>query len=369
MLVLSASVSVTLLLGCGSQFRSSGSSQSATTSSPSLDCTPNGGAEGVGINQSDVVLQSLETPNIIAALQQSGAQWVRIKLPWAETEPRRGVFDWSASDGALNSLQAANINVLVILDGPVPCWAVPGVTGCAFPYNSSVPAEQWAGFVTAAVTRYSNKVHYWEIWNEPNLTTYLDITDPRQRLITYRDNILAPAAQSIRQVDPTANLVGPAFGMTDLGGDALPNPELQAALSLVLSGSSASNLDIISLHSYYPETAYQKAAAAHLAMKSAGIPNRPVWITEDGADLTSFPPSTDPEGERAAFLASEINTTLVSGGADKLFWFGLLDAETSAGTHLNNYGLIDNLNYTTYPWTPRESYTVLQTIIKNGCGI
>jgi beta-glucosidase/6-phospho-beta-glucosidase/beta-galactosidase len=44
--------------------------------------------------------------------------------------------------------------------------------GPAPPTNNERAMAAWLRFVEAVVTRYKDKIRYWEIWNEPNHRAY-----------------------------------------------------------------------------------------------------------------------------------------------------------------------------------------------------
>lgn len=316
-----------------------------------------------------MIPDNLAEPNVINALSQSGVGWVRLTLFWGFTENKPGVFNWQHFDKAMNALAAAHINAFVTLDGPVPCWALASQSGgaaCTAPQWVAPPPDLWAKFVTAAVQRYKGQVKYWELWNEPDR----DITAPDSttRLTEYRDKVLIPGAQAIRQADPNAYVVGPTFAANILG-NTNSGPNLQAALSLLFTGDAGTYVDVISLHSYSPDTALGKIASARTALDAIGLRNKPVWITEDG--VISPNTASDPSGEQgqAAFLKKEVQQTLVPSGADKVFWFALTDSRTSTTSeiHKDHFGLVNNQDYETYNWTPRPSYTQMQKIAQNAC--
>jgi len=365
-------VSTLALSGCGAVITNFATdSQSSQSKQPSwIQCTSNSTAGSVGINVNNLSFQALESPNLIDALQQSGAGWVRINLYWAWRETSENQFDWSGIDDAISNLQAAHLNLIVTLDGPVPCWALANqsVSVCTQPQWTIPPTDLWLQFVNAAVSRYKDRIHYWEIWNEPDLPQSIDIVDPIQRLTSYRDSILTPTSEAIHDLDSSATVLGPTFAAIPEGNTA-PGIELQSALALVLGGPTPPSVDIITLHSYFPYRAYAKSESAHIGLASAGIADRPVWITEEGANLEDLPSSIDPEQERASFLTQEMSQPQDGVAPQKIIWFAATDSQNGSGVHTNDYGLINNIDYVNYVWTPRATFTALQNLIGNACGV
>lgn len=326
-------------------------------------------ADEVGINVSNLSFSAIAEPSVVLALKQSGAGWIRINLYWGWLEQSPGKIDWSSVDQGLAALRSAGISALVTLNGPVPCWALDSVhaRGCRLPQqimpNSAV--QPWTDFVSAAVRRYGKQVHYWEIWNEPDLLSSIDESNPTQRLMDYRDNVLSPGARAVHLADPSAKVVAPAFAAIPSGNSA-PGRELQTALSVVLGGGVGSNIDIVSLHSYYPYSAVSKLRSAHKGLARLGIADRPLWVTELGIS-GSLLPSRRVRHREATFLLSETNAILSTHAAKKIFWFALTDSPTPAGDHADDYGLISNEDYHSYAWRPRAAYMELKRWIRAGC--
>ena len=332
------------------------------------DCRSRLRADEVGINVSNLSFAALADPHVLSALKQSGARWIRINLYWGWLEQNQGTIEWRAVDQGLSALAAIHMSALVTLNGPVPCWALDAVHAryCTepqqvMPQSAVLP---WVRFVAAAVQRYHNQVHYWEIWNEPDLFPSIREENPTKRLVEYRNFILKPAARAIRRADPSAEIVAPAFAAIPSGNSA-PGPQLQAAMRLILGDGVASYIDVVSLHSYYPYSVAAKLGCTHKTLREMHLSDRPIWITELGFSGKLF--RFQNAGQReAGFLVDETTNALKSHAADRVFWFALTDSPTAAGAHADDYGLISNDDYSHYVWHPRPAYTALQYWIRTG---
>ena len=349
------------------------------------ECSPRVRAGGLGININNLSFDALNSPSFVSAITQSGTGWIRISLFWGFIEQQRGVFKWpAAADRGLAILQAEHVNVLLTVSGPVPCWALQSNSShpCTNPRETIPSSGPWADFVRAAVTRYGNKVHYWEIWNEPDLHNGLDTPDNRQRLIDYRDDILIPGAVAIHAADPTAKVVAPAFATNGAWGTA-PGPNLAQALKVVLEGAAGHNVDVVSFHSYVPPNnssldPLELGMAAHTVLREIGMDNKPLWLTEVGIGIrpSVLQPIADYRDEQASLIREDIAQALSERIFDKVFWFALTDsagpvtdsANPGNRAHRDAHGLIDNSDYTTYPWTPRPAFTAFQQLARNSCG-
>jgi hypothetical protein len=175
--------------------------------------------------------------NRLDTLDRVGAKLVRYTVNWrqvAPTKPNKAVdpgdpaYDWTNTDAVLNGLHKHRIAALVTLYG-TPGWANGGRKA------SAVPTSKWslAAFATAVAQRYP-WIRMSEVWNEPNLRSFLNPNSPAlyvQRLLnpTYaalhalnRANRVAGGATSPR---PTPSGMSPVAFMR---GIRVAHPRLDA---------------------------------------------------------------------------------------------------------------------------------------------
>ncbi|HEV2404951.1 MAG TPA: endo-1,4-beta-xylanase, partial [Ktedonobacterales bacterium] len=115
----------------------------------------------------------------LSLAQQLGVSVVRIEFPWALIEPGNGVYDWSRADAIVNAANAHGIQLQPIIVY-TPKWINSDPT-------QPPTASEFSSFVSALVGRYHNSIHYWEMWNEPNLVNYWAASEQ-----SYVSNILVP---------------------------------------------------------------------------------------------------------------------------------------------------------------------------------
>jgi hypothetical protein len=131
-------------------------------------------------------------------LNSLGVDIVRVTIDWRQTEPTRGVDDWSRADLLLNGLHEHGIAALVTLYG-TPRWANGG------------KAENWAPTSTTTFAAFARRialrypfVHRWAIWNEPNQQRWLRPTSP----LVYTQRLLNPAVAAIHKASPGSLVAG-----------------------------------------------------------------------------------------------------------------------------------------------------------------
>ena len=154
----------------------------------------------------------------------TGATMIRLSLDWravaGATAPISGEagdpawpgYQWAAFDARVTAVAARGLVPIVDILG-APTWArgapLPGATTGTGVWRPS--ASALGEFALAAATRYSGsfgglpRVGYWEVWNEPNLSTQLTPQFVGKRPFSpglYRDMVNAVAA-AVKGVDPT----------------------------------------------------------------------------------------------------------------------------------------------------------------------
>ena len=150
---------------------------------------------------------SLE-PDLLT-LDQLGVGLVRYMVNWrqvAPTKPRHPAnpgdkaYDWTAVDATLGALHARGITVLATLVR-TPAWANGELAQNAAPTGRYALAD----FAMAVAKRYP-WLRLWEIWNEPNLQSFLKPNSPR----LYVQRLLNPAYVELHALNPANRVAGGA---------------------------------------------------------------------------------------------------------------------------------------------------------------
>ncbi|MCJ7559115.1 hypothetical protein MUO79_00670 [Candidatus Bathyarchaeota archaeon] len=273
--------------------------------------TPNPtGNDWIGIS-----VHSLST-NEAQLVSESGAGWVRVDVS----------DDFGA---AVTNAKAYNLSVLGILDS----WM--------FNQQTTFTLEEWHDNVTYYVSRYSDDVDAWEIWNEPAHPSY-----PLSVVRYY--SMVQIASPIIRQYDQFAKIV--LFGGLQLwsGGDV--NLALDKEFARQLAAMNIEQYgDAISVHAYpwmeHVESwlweKYDESLAYYRGLYASSKPLE-IWVTETG-----HPIEFDGENGQARYMRDALQ--YFQGKVTRLFWYSLLDNAPDQ----KSFGLIGDE-------TPRLAYYILQ---------
>jgi len=231
----------------------------------------------------------------------------RTDLAWKLVQPDHDRWDFARSDWFVDQAQKHNVEVLFIL-GYIPRWASStpdkpcgvGAGQCAEPRD----LKEWRNYLTTVAEHYKGKVHYYELWNEPNLAQYYSGSVPGMV------RMAQVASEALKEVDPSIQLISPS--PTGVGGGV-------RWLDSFLRAGGGKYVDIIGYHFYVhpgpPEGVLRYVQQVRSVMASNGVGDKPLWSTEigwGGVSLGDF--------WQAAYVA-RAEVLLRAGGVDRSFWY------------------------------------------------
>jgi hypothetical protein len=135
----------------------------------------------------------------LAQIQSAGFFWIRQTFPWTKIEPERDKFDWVAWDRIVNAVvitQSDSLQMIAVLDTS-PTWAQSLIPNTQYPPTN--PAD-FAHFASEFAKRYGDRIHVYQIWDEPNLG---DHWNGEVNPVAYAE-MLRQAREAILASDPTA---------------------------------------------------------------------------------------------------------------------------------------------------------------------
>jgi hypothetical protein len=303
---------------------------------------------------------TLNEPNIDPSMRSrqydlikaEGFRAVRVYIQWAYIELSPGQFDWGHTDSLV--MDAANRGLMILgLVTYAPSWAVPPQARTLV-HPAPADAKPWRNFIAQAAQRYSNVIHNWEIWNEPNID---DSFAPAPDLALY-SSMLKESYAAIKSVDPGSVVI------TGGTSPAVDTPTEMAPATFIkglYDHGAGDFFDAVAMHPYSspdllsaegPEDSSNSNRAIKEVselMASRGQSGKQIWFTEFGAS-TSAPGATAPDlsgqqvgvtqQRQAEILTEGINymRSLPNGGP--IFLFDFRDVETGSRDVQYNYGLL-----------------------------
>ncbi len=164
---------------------------------------------------------------------------------------------------------------LVLTLGLTPAWASarPAEPSNYKPGNAAEPRniQDWKDYVRTVATRYKGRIHYYEIWNEPNYAGFYSGSVAKMVELT------RVAAETLKSVDPAIKVISPP--VTGTGRHLL-------WLDQFLKLGGGQYIDIVGYHFYVPkskpEAMLPVIAAVRRIADQNKIGSKPIWNTETG---------------------------------------------------------------------------------------
>jgi hypothetical protein len=304
-----------------------------------------------------------------ALLQQAGARWARDGIEWAQIETRRGEWNWSAADTVVEAANRHRVG-LVWLVGNTATWDSSNGEWNGVPRDLDNPGGLFPQFVHRLVERYHDRIHAWEIRNEPNLD-YMFAGHSAERYAVY----LTQASHAIREVDPRATVV-----LGGLGGSIKQQVTFFDALMAALRRRGGELPFTVAAFHIYPAEADsagfhgRRAVTRYLAwcneqitkvLTDANLRAMPVWITEFDFPAARERQPDDPDFNRGpdsqVRAVRELFTGVVSGRPGwKVFWASLLDDWDDDG--FQSCGLVTS-DKGHHIGSPRPSYRAMEQLL------
>ena len=269
-------------------------------------------------------------------MRKAGIGWVRTDFDWSGVEREPGVWKFDHLDETVAWAETEGVRILPILDYDVP-WARP----------AHKHLDKWLQYVRRLVTRYKDRVKYWEVWNEPNLEQFWkDKPNPNDYA-----KLLKATHKTIKGIDPELTVV--------LGGTAgIPWPYLEG----IYAAGGKEFFDVMNVHPYrYPQTPeerplYDDLTRLRRLMQKHGDGAKPIWITEMG-----WPTHQGRRGvselRQSQMLARSYLLSLQA-GVDVVFWYEFQATERKPDYNEDHFGMVHrNLS-------PKPAYTALATLTR-----
>jgi hypothetical protein len=277
-------------------------------------------------------------------IKAAGFKWVRMDLVWIDVEKKPGVYDFSAYDKLISSLNARGLKALFILDYGnllyTSAWNAPPVTDAA--------RAAFGKFAKACAKHFAGNNIAYEIWNEPNLAFFWASPNPADYAALSR-----LAVSKVKEGDPRAEVAVGALSGMDL-----------SYLEPFLSAGGARGADAVSVHPYRqhgPETVSDDVSMIRTALrKHIPVNTPPVWDSEWGYSSGWYGP-----GDSAAARKTQAKMAvreIISGwamGFPLMIYYDIRDDGVNPADPEHNFGLLAR------DYTDKPAMVAVRTLLKN----
>ena len=270
-------------------------------------------------------------------------KWTRAgDVLWSDIEPvRGGGYQWGVLaqvEANVARIRAAGIEPVLIVQRS-PAWAqrVPGRL-CSPPAAQYI--DDFARFMGALAARYADgplAVHYWEIWNEPDVSPtqvtdnlgfgcWADASLPYYGGAYYGE-VLKRVYPSIKAANPDATVIGGAL-LYFWPDDTVS----QSFLRGLLATGAGQAVDALSFHAYGEwgagDVLISKTNRIRQVLSDYGLAGKPLFATEIAATCNddspaSCPPDFDSWKNRQANYAARIYAEAMALDLKGAFWYTL----------------------------------------------
>ena len=284
-------------------------------------------------------------PAVVEALRYLGIRAIRTIVGWEQIQPESG-NDWNfpVFDARLEALEKEGIKMRETLVF-TPKWAAESnPKKLRYPRNCKPRMEAWKNYVRAMIKRYGDRVEYFEIWNEPDLTGFVDF--PVEDYI----ELCREARKIAREVNPRLKIAS--------GGFATLNPSLWGGtpgkFHETVLREAADTFDIHSYHEhgYFPH--YQKMLDTQFLPLRHRLGITQPWLASE----TAVHSAKGNDVEQADCLFKKLLFTWARGGFSYT-WYGLRNNGYDLNYSEDNFGVFDRF------MNPKYIFGVYAAIIRD----
>ena len=232
-------------------------------------------------------------------------------VAWGQLEKKKGEWNFETLDKYLELADEHQVELLLLL-GLSPRWASARPTEESKYYRGAAAEpeniEDWRNYVRTVATRYKGRLHYYELWNEPNLKGFYSGTVDKMLELSRE------AYRILKEVDPGVVVLSPSATKTSRGTGI-------TWLEEYLSKGGGDYADIIGYHFYVkpdpPETMVPAIRQVQDLMAKYGVGDKPLWNTETGW----MKPKPFPSDELGAAYVARSYILNWAAGVPRFYWY------------------------------------------------
>ncbi|MGA9351805.1 MAG: O-antigen ligase family protein [Anaerolineae bacterium] len=284
-----------------------------------------------GVNVALKQYDEAELEQALGLIEAGGFQWVRQTFPWADIEAQAGQYDWAAWDRIVTVVREHNLNLIAVLDTS-PGWAQPSPEA-AYRYSPPQEIADFGRFAQAFARRYREEIDYYQIWDEPNLSSHWGnaYVDPADYAHLLREGYI-----QVRSADPSSFVLMAGLAPNSEGGPLNLN-EVAFLRGLYAAGAD-DYFDIVAVKPYGFDTGpddrqvnsgilnFSRIQLVQEAMIASGGENKALWAVEFG--WNALPPGWQGQpsiwGQVSEEEQAHYTVAAIERARDEWPWLGVL---------------------------------------------
>lgn len=227
---------------------------------------------------------------------EAGIGWAKQQFPWNDIEPSPGQYHWAKYDAIVDLYQKYGLDVIARLDRP-PDWTR---QDDRFPQRPPDDFSDYGDFVERFVRHYEGRIHYIQVWNEPNI--FPEWGDQPVDPAAYVD-LLSIAYRRVKSVDPDIYVLSAPLAINLEDFPARRNLNDLIFLEEMYQAGASDYFDILSANAFgmdrpptdppHPDVLnFRRVELQREIMVRYGDDEKPIWFNEYGwnAAPANFPP-------------------------------------------------------------------------------
>jgi len=289
----------------------------------------------------------------IRLMKAAGVGFVRFDFSWQDIEPSQGKFQFEKYDYIVDLLYKNHIGILGIFDYTVD-WVSPDGKWNNPPRENRL----FVDYACKVIERYKDKVKYWEVWNEPDSSTYWFNQDGLKSYCALLKDVYVAA----KKVDPDCKILngGIANGIV--------------SINWLYDNGASEYFDILNVHIFetpLDSIAIKRAKAylklAYKIMKRKGGAAKTIWVTEigcpgvaKGLQVPNWWMGGNPDEKLQADWVKQVFTELIRTDAvEKVFWAFFRETDKHWDNGVDHFGLVRN------DYSRKPAFLVYRNCVRN----
>ncbi len=278
-----------------------------------------------------------EREKMAEAAALCGAHLIRTNARWTyQIQPKPDVWDYQILDSVVDVFSGKGVGIQLILSG-CPNWAV------AKEWRPKNPATKrptwgrrpdyaaWRNFVRKTVRRYADRIHLYEIWNEPDLISFANFSTEEYL------QLQEIAFQEIKKVSPNLKVIS--------GGLSGYLPAREELFRRIAQSSTS---DIFAFHCHgWPGGYLEQIKELRRILKEYPKP----WYSNE----TAISSLSCGEYQQAASLFKKLFTAWENGSIGYT-WYNLREKGNNPRDSEHHYGML------TYDFKAKPVYLTFNTL-------